>query len=290
PPTPTAAIPPTFCPRHKSNSRFANPTLNEYQSVFRSTKTRSLEIDDLDWSIDGEVARGEGRYGSILKLADNSQKEISADIRIKIRKRGNSIKFDKVSLINLEATSIPVPIVTAKRNTTDAGDDDAFGNDAKPFIDTNRKNRRLLVGSKEYKAVYSEQAKPKVTRRKPTKTELNDIVARYVDSYQHGDADEMITLFSGSTWTKDRSGIVQMRQDYQDIFDNTSSRKISIENLRWKFKKNKAMGTGNLTLSSVDRDTESRDGNLSLKNGKIRLVIELRDDEALISHLYQIFN
>jgi len=276
--------------KRRSNKRYSNSTLNEYKAVFKNTKLRTVGIDDLEWEINGDIAEGEGRYSSSLKLSNNNRKEVIADIQFRLSIRGNAVLFDSVKLINLEAKSIPAKITTASRRNTQQQSRDNDPIISKPFVEKNKKNRRMIVGSKEFQDIYSDRAKPKNGKRKPTKSELNDLVARYVDSYQYGDAVELVTLFSGATWTNDRSGIKQMRQDYQDIFDSTSARKMSIKNLRWKFKKDKALGTGNLTLSSVypgiDGDADER----SKKSGKIRLVVELRDDEALISHLYQIFN
>jgi len=90
-------------------------------------------------------------------------------------------------------------------------------------------------------------------------------------------------LFANATWTKDRAGLVEMKQTYQNLFLSTSGREVFIKNIDWKYKDDKAMGTGELLVT-----LHNRDNRVETKTGKIRIVAEKSRDSVRFTQMFHI--
>ena len=131
---------------------------------------------------------------------------------------------------------------------------------------------------KPFRSTLARKAKPK----HPTQAELQDLVTQYISAYETGDVDNLMNLFANATWTSGRSGLVEMKQNYENLFSNTSGREVFIKNVQWRYKGDKALGTGDLVI------TMRRDDKVQTQKGKIRLVAERSRNAVQITQMFHI--
>ncbi|WP_455199922.1 hypothetical protein, partial [Kaarinaea lacus] len=84
-------------------------------------------------------------------------------------------------------------------------------------------------------------------------------------------------------WTKDRTGLVEMKQNYENLFSSTNGREIFVNNIKWTFKGKKALGTGELTLTH-----HTSDDKVNSRKGKIRIVATKVGDSVRFSQMFHI--
>jgi hypothetical protein len=95
-------------------------------------------------------------------------------------------------------------------------------------------------------------------------------------------------LFASATWTSGENGLRELRNNYQDLFRSTSDRQIFINKMDWKFKNNRAMGTGDIVINLLSTPDSAEA--LVKKQGKVRMIVEKTDEKVRISHLFNIVN
>ena len=106
-----------------------------------------------------------------------------------------------------------------------------------------------------------------------------------MQSYQQGDIDKIMKLFASSNWTTAPEGLIELRRDYNDLFQSTLDRQVTITNMDWSFKGNKAMGTGDLVINQQSRANHK----ITRKKGKVRMIV-VKHQKPLISAFFQIMN
>jgi hypothetical protein len=216
--------------------------------LFKHTGERWVEFRGLTWDKGTRESRGEGQFRTSLRvLPDGDYKTVTTKVRIAMRKIDN---VTRITDFEINDTGIFALSKSAKGN----------------------KSREDFVA----------RGKPKY----PTQGELQDVVTQYVDSYQSGDIAGLMELFASSTWTANPSGLEELRHDYLELFNTTTDRQVFISNIDWKFKGNKAMGTGDLVINLLSNE----DHKITKKKGKVRLIVEKNLQKARISHLFQIVN
>lgn len=222
---------------------------DDYRSMFRNTRERSLALDALDWEHDYDEARGKGLYQAKIRLRHNNVlKTITADLDITVRRIFGKLQITDFKLRNKE-------IVTSTTNFK-------------------KSLKKRLANNKD---------KPKF----PTQAELQDLVTQYVTAYETGDVDQMVSLFSGGTWKAGRNAKLVMKQDYRDLFRNTKDREVYVKDIKWKFKKDKALGTGELILTSHSLDNNKT----TTKKGKIRIVAKrLNNDKVQFTQVFHVLD
>jgi hypothetical protein len=90
-------------------------------------------------------------------------------------------------------------------------------------------------------------------------------------------------LFANATWTKSRTGLVEMKQDYDNLFASTSGREMFIKDVKWKVKGKKALGTGDLLLT-----LHTKDNKVKTQKGKIRIVATKVGNQVRFSQMFHI--
>ncbi|MEJ2181144.1 MAG: hypothetical protein P8Y28_12105 [Gammaproteobacteria bacterium] len=216
----------------------------EYRKLFRTTKNRNIELSSLFWEHDYGEARGTAEYTANIEMTgDNVKKTVTANLDITLRRL-----MGKVFITDFKLTDRDVVTHAPGINST------AFRKTA----------------AKE---------KPK----HPTPAELQDLVTQYMTAYETGDAEELMHLFANATWTKSRTGLVEMKQNYDNLFTTTSGREIFVNNIKWTFKGKKALGTGELSLTHHTGDNE-----VKLQKGKIRIVATKVGDQVRFSQMFHI--
>lgn len=220
----------------------------QYSNLFKHSDERWVEFRELNWDKRNRESRGKGKFRTSLRvLPDGDYKTVTTNVTIAMAKIDN---VTRITDFKINDTSIFALSKSAGRNRP--GED------------------------------FVAKGKPKY----PTQGELQDVITQYVDSYQSGDIAGLMELFASSTWTANPSGLEELRNDYLELFDTTTDRQVFISNVDWKFKGNKAMGTGDLVINLLSNE----DHKITKKKGKVRLIIEKNLQKARISHLFQIVN
>jgi len=75
-------------------------------------------------------------------------------------------------------------------------------------------------------------------------SELNDVVGKFVTSYESGDINAVMTVFSPDARTNTRKSTAGIRSDYADLFNSTSLRVMNIKSIRWDLEGDHARGVG----------------------------------------------
>ncbi|MGR6034287.1 MAG: DnaJ domain-containing protein, partial [Candidatus Nitrosoglobus sp.] len=70
------------------------------------------------------------------------------------------------------------------------------------------------------------------------------LLKRFISTYQQGDLDGFIALFSPDAHTNDYFSRSAIRQDYAQFFSSTQARKLLLKDFQWRIKGNTAQGGG----------------------------------------------
>ena len=74
-------------------------------------------------------------------------------------------------------------------------------------------------------------------------------------------------------------------QNYQDLFRATSDREVFIKNVKWEIKGDRALGTGELLLT-----THGANDQVETKKGKIRIVAKKSKDLVRFTQMFHVLN
>lgn len=77
-----------------------------------------------------------------------------------------------------------------------------------------------------------------------TEQELNQFIGRFVDAYQKGDINKVMSVFANNARTNNRTTSDGIRADYVDLFKSTNFREMDIKSVFWEFDDNFARGVG----------------------------------------------
>ena len=116
----------------------------------------------------------------------------------------------------------------------------------------------------------------------PTRSELQDILARFVNAYETGDANLFDALFSSDVQSNDHNNLQGIKEDYSKVFSNTSDRQMFIQNIDWTVDGNNAKGIGQLDAIVLPKD----DGDTQLIKGQIKLVVNKSNNKLIITHFF----
>jgi len=221
--------------------------VKEYEVTFAQTTDREVAIGSIDWRHENHKSTGRGNYKVKMRMRDTlDKKTINATLKITLTRKNDRIHISNFELLNREETIINNP--------------------------GNTKNTTQL--SKQHQQDY------------PTRSELQDLVTRYVDAYESGDIDKLMTLFASASWTTDVAGLTELRQEYNDLFNSTTEREIFVNKINWSMKDGRAVGTGELALTHHSVS----EGNVTSSKGKIRFITKRTGKAVLITHLFHIVN
>jgi len=230
-----------------------NSVKSEYRDLFNTTRDRHLDFDSFFWEHDFDEARGTAKYNAQVRMLDaNVRKTISANVDITLRR-----VMGKVYITNFKFKDKKIVASAAK--------------------EINKVPVKAKVKAKE----VAVKDRPKY----PTPSELQDLVTQYITAYETGDVSDLMKLFANATWTTSRTGLVEMKQNYQDLFKSTSDREVFIKDIKWEIKGDKALGTGDLLLT-----LHSGSNKVETKKGKIRIVAQKSKDLVRFTQMFHIYN
>jgi hypothetical protein len=163
-----------------------------------------------------------------------------------------------------------------------------FSADVKIVLDTTKTPARitgLYLANQQFSTSLSPSVKAAIpsaqTQPPPTKEELRNLLQDFVTSYNRGDLDKLMALFSQEARTNDRTNISQIRSDYEQLFQTTKSREIVLSDVTWKFNQNKAVASG-LFEAKIQ---PLRDHQINVFRGKIRIAVTKFEGGILITQL-----
>jgi len=131
-------------------------------------------------------------------------------------------------------------------------------------------------------AASVKEAIPEARKIKPPgKEELRTLLQKFVSSYNRGDLEGLISLFSQEARTNDRTNINEIREDYAELFQTTKSREIILSDITWKFTANTAVASG--LFEAKIQPTTNRKTNIY--RGKIRIAVTKYEGGVLITQL-----
>ena len=163
-----------------------------------------------------------------------------------------------------------------------------FSADVKILLDTTSKPvtiAGLYLANQQFSTSLRPSVKAAIpaaqTIAPPEKEELRILLQNFVASYNRGDLDALMTLFSQEARTNDRSNINQIRTDYEQLFQTTKSREIVLSDVTWKFNANKAVASG-LFEAKIQPKTDHK---INIYRGKIRIAVTKYEGGILITQL-----
>ena len=228
------------------SSSFAslNKVKKQYKDLFKSTRDRQLDLNSFFWEHDYDEVRGTAKYKAKVRMKDaNIDKTITANLDITLRRLLGKIYITDFKL----------------------------------------KDEKVVSSSPKFKQKLQKKLAVKVKPKHPTPSELQDLVTQYVTAYETGDVKELMQLFSNATWTKSRTGLVEMKQNYENLFLTTSGREVFIKNIDWQYKGDKALGTGELLVTLHNKENQ-----VETKKGKIRIVAKKSKDLVRFTQMFHI--
>ncbi|QBQ55980.1 DnaJ domain-containing protein [Nitrosococcus wardiae] len=109
---------------------------------------------------------------------------------------------------------------------------------------------------------------------------LQHLLRRFVTTYQRGDLEGFLILFSADASTNDYAGKPALRQDYARFFSSTQARELQLSNLRWQVEGDTAQGKGRylVQVSKASGTVESQ--------GQIHFQVQSREGAPLITGLF----
>lgn len=114
---------------------------------------------------------------------------------------------------------------------------------------------------------------------KLTKAELAGLIKRFVFVYQAGDIQQFLSLFADNIRTNDRTTKAGLRQDYEELFRNTSMRQMVLGDISWDIKDRQAEGAANFEVRVRhvnEQDVKVYQGSLTFHvektGGRIRII------------------
>jgi len=223
-----------------------------YKDLFRRSGDRRLDLSSFFWEHDFDEARGSAKYKTEVRdIKVGSYETTTANLDITLRRL-----MGKVYITNFKLKDQHV-VAHASRST----------------------NSKPVVHKQPQTASIKIKEKPK----HPTPSELQDLVTQYITAYETGDVSELMHLFANATWTSSRTGLVEMKQNYQNLFTTTDGREMFVKDMNWSFKDKKAMGTGELTLTY-----HTKDDKIISQKGKIRVVATRNGDQVRFTQMFHI--
>jgi hypothetical protein len=82
-----------------------------------------------------------------------------------------------------------------------------------------------------------------------TRGELDNVVNQFTNSYNEGDINRLMALFAENASTNDRQNKLGIKADYAELFNNTKSRKLMINDINWQLGKGKAEGAAEFVVT-----------------------------------------
>jgi len=117
---------------------------------------------------------------------------------------------------------------------------------------------------------------------KPTEEELDTITSQFVNSYELGDIKQFTSLFTKNVVSNLHENITGLKEQYTEVFKNTVDRQMILHDIKWKFRKDKAISKAKTELSLVSNKSSLKKERLS----RLQLVAEKQHDKVVFTRFY----
>lgn len=154
-----------------------------------------------------------------------------------------------------------------------------------------QENAQRADQDKEPQIVASARNIPIASKTKPgsaaaADSALNEITSLFASSYETGNIKVFASLFAAEAVSNDAQNLAAIKSEYQSLFKSTSDRLMTINNMKWDFVNDTAIGDGELQVSVRANDSEQKQS----FSGIIHFEIKKKDDDWQITKLYHAIN
>jgi CheY-like chemotaxis protein len=115
-----------------------------------------------------------------------------------------------------------------------------------------------------------------------SQAELAALIKRFIFVYEAGDINQFLTLFDQNVRTNDRSTKEGLREDYEGLFNTTDLRQMTLGNVAWELRDNKADGWGNFEV----KVRKKGEGQIKAFTGSLTFHVVKNDGRLVIKQLY----
>ncbi len=140
----------------------------------------------------------------------------------------------------------------------------------------------ITSASVDTRSTSFEAASQDLAARAITRAEVRAMLRKFVASYEAGNLNEFMNLFSEQARTNERVNRDGIRQDYVSLFRTTAMRRMELRDVTWNLANNQAQGLGNFNVQ-VQKKGE---GEVRTYTGSLSLSIEREGQELRITRLY----
>lgn len=157
--------------------------------------------------------------------------------------------------------------------------------------DTNGRNdppyeTAYLASSKSVKSSTRKPASPFYSTPvkqeiQPTMADIQQVLAKFVDAYEKGDLDSFTSLFAKDATTNEQTDRNDIRNEYQQLFDNTHGRHMHFTNFNWDLYNGEAEGKGRFELLISPKNTAT----VQKYSGEVQLILKQKDNGVVISEM-----
>ena len=221
---------------------------NNFNSTFKNSINRSINFYDTNTNISEDKAIVETKYNASVEFKNGKGIQYTvANIKLHLSRLGDQVVLNRVDILDRK---VNVVSKQSSRVTSSNG----------------------MIASLNNNVSF------------PTAAELQDITTQLVTSYETGDLEHFLSLFSSEIKTNDRIDLSGVKKDYSELFESTSDRQMFIQNMKWTNENIGSKGTGDLEVIIF-----SDEGNAVYSmEGKIQIVAQKLDNKVKITHLYHI--
>ncbi|MEJ2179578.1 MAG: hypothetical protein P8Y28_03875 [Gammaproteobacteria bacterium] len=163
------------------------------------------------------------------------------------------VKSDKYKIVSPQQTSVPNLQTTRKPNIQKAS--------LKTNTGITAKNKALISIM--------------------TKGELDNVISQFARSYNAGDINRLMALFTDNASTNDQKNKTGIKSDYATLFNNTQKRNLMIKNIKWDVSNEKAEGAAAFVVTVQPKNSVES----NLYHGKIKITAVRKSDRVYISRL-----
>ena len=118
-----------------------------------------------------------------------------------------------------------------------------------------------------------------------TQKRLSHFVTEFSLAYEEGNVDAFMTFFAEDASTNEASNKLDIRKDYEKLFASTEMRVINLDSLKWKIKREKAVGKGDFDVTVLGAGAEE----MKKFSGLIKLEVVNTGDKMKLKGMFHAY-
>ena len=150
-----------------------------------------------------------------------------------------------------------------------------------PSVANLQSNSKQNIQKASLKTDINIAAKNKALISIMTKGELDNVISQFARSYNAGDINRLMALFTDNAKTNDQKNKIGIKSDYATLFNNTQKRNLMIKNIKWDVDNEKAEGAAAFVVTVQPKNSVES----NLYQGKIKITAVRKSDRVYISRL-----